>query len=189
MDDFILDWEDFAQEVVAEIRFGSDARDKWLCLTFPHCFPPELKADLHDAIREKRICTEEQCLHCLVRIMLLDEQHPGFMEYFLLNLGASERMLSLKNSVYVEVFSQTAGGRLLRLNNVEWGRGEKLKLQMIPARMGLDSIIEYVSVSLKLNSKNEAYIKDRHNHGNHDRRENRHHREVQDDPGGSSEDG
>ena len=124
-----------------------------------------------------------------VRIMSPEEQHPGIMEYFRRNLGVPKRMISLKNSVYVEVFGETAGGRLLRLNNVEWRRGEKLKLQMIPARMSLDSIILYVSVELKLSSKNEAHIKDRHNHGNHDRREDRHHQEVQDDRGGSSEDG
>ena len=37
---------------------------------------------------------------------------------------------------------------------------------MIPARMSLDSIVQYVSVELKLDSKNEAHIKDRHGHGN-----------------------
>ena len=84
-------------------------------------------------------------------------------------------MISLKRSVYMEVFGETTGGRLLRLNNFEWERGEKLKSQMIPAQMSLDSIIQYVSVELKLNSKNEAHIKDRHNHGNHDRREDQHH--------------
>ena len=47
-------------------------------------------------------------------------------------------MISLKNSVYVEVFGETVGGRLFRLNNVEWRRAEELKLQMIPARMRLD---------------------------------------------------
>ena len=97
-------------------------------------------------------------------------------------------MISLKNSVYVEVFGETAGGRLLRLNNVKLRRGEKMKLQMKPARMSLDSIIQYVSVELKLNSKNEAHMKDLHNHGNHNCREDRHHREVQDDRSGSSED-
>ena len=97
--------------------------------------------------------------------------------------------MSLNNSVYVEVFGETAAGRLLRLNNVEWRHGEKLKLQMIPARMSLDSIIQYVSVELKPNSKNEAHLKDRHNHGNDDRRKDRHHREVQDDCGESSENG
>ena len=91
-----------------------------------------------------------------VRIMSPEEQHPGIMEYLGQNIGAPERMISLKNSVYVEVFGETAGGRPLRLNNVEWRRGEKLKLQMIPARKSLDSIIQYVSVELKLNSKKRS---------------------------------
>ena len=52
MDNFVLDWGTFAEEVVGEIRFGSDARDKWACPTFLHRLAPELKADLLDAIRE-----------------------------------------------------------------------------------------------------------------------------------------
>ena len=60
LDDFILDWEDFAEEVVGEKR--QDARDKWACRTFPHHLASELKAELHDQIWEKRISTEEQCL-------------------------------------------------------------------------------------------------------------------------------
>ena len=80
-------------------------------------------------------------------------------------------MISMKNSVYVEVFGDAAGGRLLRLNNVEWRHGEKLRVQMIPSRMSLDSIVQFVSVALKLNSKNEAHIKDRHGHGNCERRD------------------
>ena len=52
LDHFILDWEDFAEEGVREMRFTSDARDKWACHTFPHRLAPELKADLRDAIRE-----------------------------------------------------------------------------------------------------------------------------------------
>ena len=96
-------------------------------------------------------------------------------------------MMPLKNSVYVEMFDEAAGGRLLRLNKVEWRRGEKLKLQMIPAQMSLNSIIQYVSVELKLHSKKEAHIKDGHDPWNHDRHEDRHHREVQDDSGGSSQ--
>ena len=63
LDDFIFDWEDFAEEVVGEMR--QDARDKWACRTFPHRLAPELKADLRDQIREKRISTEEQCLDWL----------------------------------------------------------------------------------------------------------------------------
>ena len=63
LDDFIFDWGDFAEEVVGEMR--QDARDKWACRTFPHRLAPELKADLRDQIREKRISTEEQCLNWL----------------------------------------------------------------------------------------------------------------------------
>ena len=62
-DNFILDWEDFAEEVVGEMR--QDARDKWACRTFPHRLASELKADLRDQIWEERISTEEQCLDCL----------------------------------------------------------------------------------------------------------------------------
>ena len=65
LDNFILDLEDFAEEAVPEMPFGSDAPDKSACLTFPHRSAPELKADLCDAIREKRTRTEEQCLDWL----------------------------------------------------------------------------------------------------------------------------
>ena len=59
----------------------------------------------------------------------------GIMEHFLRNLGKPDHMVSLKNSVYVEVVGDTAGERLLRVNDVEGRRGEKLKMQPIPARM------------------------------------------------------
>ena len=196
LDDLILDWGNFDEEVVGEMRFGSDALDKWACRTFPHRLAPEWKADLRDAIREKRIRTEEQCLDWLeqeegvddpnqklhdfwamplnlergelrlrewrrylrkyrrllkqvedwselgeirqplrdflpaywqkwvqdeerkqaskcmaVGIMSPEEQHPRITEYFRRNLGAPERMISLKNSVYVELIGETAGGR------------------------------------------------------------------------------
>ena len=88
-----------------------------------------------------------------VRIMSPEEQHPGIMVYFRRNLGAPEQMIPSNDSVYVEVFGEKVGGSLLRLNNVECRRGEKLKLQMIPARMSLDSINQYVSVEVKLNSR------------------------------------
>ena len=182
-----------------------DVRDKWACRTFPHRLASELKADLRDQIREKRISTEELCLDWLqqedgadapnqnlddfwsiplnlqrgelrlrdcrrylreyrrllkqvedwsesseichllrdvlpsywrnrvedeekkrakkrlaVRIMSPEDQHPPIMEYFRRNLREPDGMISMKNSVYVEVFGDTAGGRLLRLNNVEW---------------------------------------------------------------------
>ena len=63
--------------------------------------------------------------------------------------------------------------------------------------MSLDSIVQYVSVELKLNSKSEAHIKDRHGHGNRDRRDDRNYHEIQEDstigedrsPSPGSEDG
>ena len=259
LDDFILDWEDFAEEVVGEMR--QDA-----CRTFPHRLPSELKAELHDRIREKRISTEGQSLDWLeqeqritapnqtlddiwsihlnleraelrlrdwrryprkyrrllkqvedwseaseirqflrdvlpsywkecvedeekkrakkrlaVRITSPEDQHPRIMEYFRRNLGEPDQMISMKNSNYVEVFGDMAGGPLLRLNNVEWRRGEKLGMQMIPACMSLDSIVQYVSMESKLNSKNEARIKDRHGNGNPERCDDRNHCQIKED--------
>ena len=74
-------------------------------------------------------------------------------------------MLGLKNAVYVEVFGDTMGQRLMRLNNVEWRRGEPLRMQVIFARMSLDEIVKYITVELKLNAKNEAHVQDRQGHG------------------------
>ena len=58
LDNVILDWEHFAEEGVGEMRFRSDARDKWACRIFPHGSAEELKAELRDAIWEKSIRTE-----------------------------------------------------------------------------------------------------------------------------------
>ena len=51
LDDFILDWEDFAEEVVGEMRRAP--RDKWVCQTFPHRLAQDLKEELRDQIREE----------------------------------------------------------------------------------------------------------------------------------------
>ena len=81
------------------------------------------------------------------------------------------------------------GQRLLRLNNVEWRRGEPLRMQVIFARMSLDEIVKYITVELKLNAKIEAHVQDRHGHGQRGHREDRHHREIQEDTANSAEDG
>ena len=116
---------------------------------------------------EKKRAKKRMALH----IMSPEDQHPRMMEMFRRNLGEPDRMISMKNSVYLEVVRETAGGRLLRCNNVEWTREEKLRMQMIPARMSLDSIVQYLSVEWKLNSKNGAHIQERHGHASQDRRE------------------
>ena len=272
LDDFILDWEDFAEEVVGEMRGAP--RDKWVCRTFPHRLAQDLKEELPDQIREGLIRTEQACLQwledeervdapnqkledlwsiplpldrselrvrewnrylrkyrrCLklvedwneaseirhllkdvlpgqwkrrvedekkkrakkrvaVRIMAAEDTHAGIMEFFRRNLGEPNRMLGLKNAVYVEVFGDFMGQRLLRLNNVEWRRGEPLRMQVIFARMSLDEIAKYITVELKLNAKNQAHVQDRHGHGQRGHREARHHREIQEDTANSAEDG
>ena len=272
LDGFILDWEDFAEEVVGEMRGAP--RDKWVCRTFPHRLAQDLKEELRDQIREGLIRTEQACLQwledeervdapnqkledlwsiplpldrgelrvrewnrylrkyrrCLklvedwneaseirhllkdvlpgnwkrrvedeekkrakkrmaVRIMAAEDTHAGIMEFFRRNLGEPNRMLGLKNAVYVEVFGDSMGQRLLRLNNVEWRRGEPLRMQVIFARMSLDEIVKYITVELKLNAKNEAHVQDRHGHGQRGHREDRHQREIQEDTANSAEDG
>ena len=63
LDDFILDWEDFAEEVVGEMKGAP--RDKWVCWTFPHRLAQDLKEDLRDQIRGGVIQTEQACLQWL----------------------------------------------------------------------------------------------------------------------------
>ena len=63
LDDFILDWEDFAEEVVGEMQGAP--RDKWVCRTFPHRLAQDLKEELRDQIREGLIRTEQACLQWL----------------------------------------------------------------------------------------------------------------------------
>ena len=95
LDDFILDWEDSAEKVVGEMRFGSDVRNKWACCSFPHFLAPELSADLRDATREKRIRTEEQCLDWLEQEERVDtpNQKLDSLRGIPLNLERGEQRL------------------------------------------------------------------------------------------------
>ena len=258
VDDFILDTEDFAEEVVGEMKGAP--RDKWVCRTFPHRLAQYLKEELRDQIREGLIQTEQACLqwredeervdapnqkledlwsillplergelrvrewnryirkyrrslklvqdwnesseirHLLkdvlpghwkkrvgdeekkrakkrvaIRIMASEDTHARIMEFFQRDLGEPSPMLGLKNAVYVEVFGDTMGQRVTRLNNAEWRRGEPLRMQVIFARMSLDEIVKYITVELKLNAKNEAHVQDRQGHGHRGHREDRQH--------------
>ena len=64
LDDFILDREDLAEDVVGEMKGAP--RDKWVCQTFPHRLAQDLKEELRDQIREGLIRTEQACLQWLV---------------------------------------------------------------------------------------------------------------------------
>ena len=122
-----------------------------------------------------------------LQIMASEDTHAGIMEFLRRNLGEPSRMLGLKNAVYVEVFGDTIWQRLTRLNNAEWRRGEPLRMQLIFAGMSLDGIVKYITVELKLNTKNEAHVQDRQGHGHRGHREDRHHREVKEDTVGTAE--
>ena len=63
LDDFILDWEDFAEEVVGEMKGAP--RDKWVFRKFPHRLAQDLKEELRDQIRKGLIQTEQACLQWL----------------------------------------------------------------------------------------------------------------------------
>ena len=89
----------------------------------------------------------------------------------------------------MEVFGDTTGQRLMRLNNVEWRRGEPLRMQVIFAGMSLDEIVKYITVGLRLNAKNEAHVQDRQGQGHRGHRKDRHHREVKGDTVGTVEEG
>ena len=124
-----------------------------------------------------------------VRIMASEDTHAGIMELFRRNLGEPSRMLRLKNAIYVEVFGDTMGQRLTRLNNAEWRRGELLRMQVIFARMSLEENVKYITVELKLIAKNKAHVQDRQGHGHRGHREDRQHREVKEDTVGTAEEG
>ena len=143
-----------------------------------------LLTDVLTGHRKKKVEDEEKKRakkRVAVRIMASEDTHAGIMEFFWRNLGEPSRMLQLKNAVYVEVFGDTMGQRLMRLNNAEWRRGEPLRRQVIFACMSLDEILKYITVELKLNAKNKAHVQERQAHGHRGHREDRQHREVKED--------
>ena len=117
-----------------------------------------------------------------IHIMSPEDQHPRIMEYYRRNLGEPERMISMKNGVYVEVVRNMPGGCFLQFNNLEWRPGEKLRFQMILAGISPDSIVQYMGLQRQLNLKSEGRIKDRHGHGNHSCQGDQSDREIQDAP-------
>ena len=60
-----------------------------------------------------------------VGIMAAENTHAGIMEFFRRNLGEPNRMLGLKNAVYVEVFGDTMGQRLLASTTWSGGAGSR----------------------------------------------------------------
>ena len=78
------------------MRFRSDAQDKWACRIFPHHLAPELKADLRDANREKRIRTEEQCLDWLKQEERVDTPNQKLDDLWAIPLNLERGELRLR---------------------------------------------------------------------------------------------
>ena len=74
LDAFILDWGDFAEEVVGEMKGAP--RDKWVCRTFPHWLAQDLKEEVRDQIREGSIQTKQACLQWLEDEERVDAPQP-----------------------------------------------------------------------------------------------------------------
>ena len=84
LDDFILDWEDFAEEVVGEMKGAP--RDKWVCRTFPHRLAQDLKEELRDQIREGLIQMEQACLQWLEDQERVDAPNQKFEDLWFIPL-------------------------------------------------------------------------------------------------------
>ena len=63
LQDFLLDWEDFADEVMG--RASQAGRDIWALQAFPHRLHGDLKADLRDKIRSGQVRGEVECVDWL----------------------------------------------------------------------------------------------------------------------------
>ena len=94
LDDCILDWEDFAEEVVGEMKGAP--RDKWVCRTFPHRLAQDLKEELRDQIREGLIQTEQACLQWLEDEERVDAPNQKLEDLWSIPLPLERRELRVR---------------------------------------------------------------------------------------------
>ena len=95
LNNFILDSEDFAEEVVGDMRQG--IRDNWACRTFPSLFASELGSDLSHRIRERRIGTEEQWLDELEQEETVEIPNKKIGDLWSIPLNVERRKLWLRD--------------------------------------------------------------------------------------------
>ena len=88
-DDFILDSEDFAEEVVSEMKGAP--RDKWVCRTFLHRLAQDLKEDLRDRIREGLIQTKQPGLQWLEDEERVDARNQKLEDLWSISAAAGAR--------------------------------------------------------------------------------------------------
>ena len=119
LDDFILDWEDFAEEVVGEMRGAP--RDKWVCRTFPHRLAQDLKEELRDQIREGLIRTEQACLQWLEDEERVDAPNQKLEDLWSIPLPLDRSELRVREwNRYLRKYR-----RCLKLVEVKWTHNPK----------------------------------------------------------------
>ena len=94
LDDLILDWGDFAEEVVGEMKGAP--RDKLVCRTFPHRLAQDLKEGLRDQIREGLIQTEQACLQWLEDEERVDACNQKFEDLWSIPLPLERQELRVR---------------------------------------------------------------------------------------------
>ena len=94
LDDFIFDWEDFAEGVIGGMKGAP--RDKWVCRTFPHRLAQDLKEELRDQIREGLIQTEQACLQWLEEEERVDAPNQKLEDLCFIPLPLERRELRVQ---------------------------------------------------------------------------------------------
>ena len=82
---------------MGEMRLGTDAWDKGACRTLSHRLAPALKADLREAIQEKRIRMEEQCLDWLEQDERVDTTNQKLDDLWAIPLNLERGELRLRD--------------------------------------------------------------------------------------------
>ena len=78
LEDFLLDWEDFEDEVMGSASQGQ--RDSWAPRTLPHRLHANLKADLRDKIRSGQVRGEVECVEWLKDEEFVDTPHKNMQD-------------------------------------------------------------------------------------------------------------
>ena len=120
LDGFILDWEDFAEEVVGEMKGAP--RDKWVCRTFPHRLAQDLKKELRDQIREGLIQTEQACLQWLEDEERVDAPNQNLQDLWSIPLPLERGELRVRKwNRYIRKY-----GRSLKLVD-DWNEASEIR--------------------------------------------------------------
>ena len=105
LDDFILDWGNFAEQVVGEMKGAP--RDKWVCQTFSHRLAQDLKEELRDQIREGLIQTEQACLQWLEDEERVDAPNQKLEDFLSIPLPLERGELRVREWIYIRKYRRS----------------------------------------------------------------------------------